>query len=404
VDVEIRGIRPDEADAHTRAIGVGFGEHVDDSVVELERAILETDRALAAVDGDRFVGGSATVSFELSIPGAIVPCAGITSVSVHPTHRRRGILTAVMRRLLDDLRNREAISALWASEGAIYGRFGYGMATFSTEIEVPRPHSAFRADYRPSGSVRFAEREDAMKLMPPVYDRVMAGQPGWLSRNEAWWNMRFVAHDFLHDGFGKQYFFAVHQGPDGPDGYVAYRVKVDWEGDHGHTVKITELVAENLGAYADLWRFCLDIDLVGKVVAAPRSPTEPLWHLLADPFSMNVTLRDGLWIRPVDVGRALTLRTYGSDERLVLGVRDDFCPWNEGRYELAGAGDGAECRPTSDRPDVTLAVEDLGAVYLGGMSFRQMARAGRVDGDPEALARADRMFTWDPPPWCPQVF
>ena len=160
--MEIRGIRPDEAEAHIRAIGVGFGEQVSDEVVRLEKAVLETDRALAAFDGDRMVGGSAAISFQLAVPGGVVPCAGITSVSVHPTHRRRGILTALMRRLLDDLRGREAISALWASEGAIYGRFGYGMATLSTELEVRRAHSAFRGGYRPSGSMRLVERDEAM--------------------------------------------------------------------------------------------------------------------------------------------------------------------------------------------------------------------------------------------------
>lgn len=340
----------------------------------------------------------------LSAPGGIVPSAGITGVSVLPTHRRRGILTEIMRHILDDLREREPISMLWAAEGAIYGRFGYGMATTGAELKIARQHTAFRPGHEPSGSMRLVSRADALKLIPPLYDRLAAVQPGFVGQSEAWTDYRFSIHDFREDGYGKEYFFAMHEGPEGPDGYVVYRIKADWTGEEAHTLKVQELVAETPGAYADLWRYAFDVDLVGTTIAPDRSPQEPLLHLLADVNTAKVELYDGLWVRLIRLDEALAARRYAWEGRLVLEVGDPFCPWNTGRYELVGGPDGAECRPSDAEPEVSVTAEDLGSVYLGGVSFRSLARAGRLRAPPEVLAQADAMFGWDPPPWCPIVF
>lgn len=165
-----------------------------------------------------------------------------------------------------------------------------------------------------------------------------------------------------------------------------------------------ELHAETPDAYADLWRFCFDVDLIRNIVARHRRPNEPLLHLMAEPGHLGLKVKDGLWVRLVDVPAAVAARRYAAEGTLVFELGDDFCPWNEGRYELAGGPDGAECRPTEAEPDVELRAEDLGAAYLGGVSFRDLARAGRVTAAPEALARADAMFEWDPAPWCPFMF
>lgn len=404
MSVDVRGIRPEELDDLVRAVAAGFGGHLNDRDLALEHLVLEPDRTVAATEGEAFVGGATACTMTLSVPGAIVPSAAITSVSVLPTHRRRGILTRMMRRILDDLRDREPVSMLWAAEGAIYGRFGYGMATTGAALKVQRQHSAFRPGHARSGSMRLVSRGEALKLIPPVYDRVAARQPGFIGRSETWTDYRFSIHDFRDDGYGKEYFFAVHEGSEGPDGYVAYRIKTDWEGEEGHRLKVEELVAENPGAYADLWRYVFDVDLVETTVAPERAPHEPLLHLLADVSAVKVELLDGLWVRVVRLDEALAARRYASEGRFVLEVEDAFCPWNAGRYELVGGPDGAECRPTDAEPELSLMVEDLGAAYLGGVSFRGLARAGRLEAPPPVLARADAMFGWDPPPWCPTVF
>ena len=401
--VEIRGILPDESDDLIRASATGFGEHVSPRDVELGRSVLEPDRAVVAHDGEAFVGTANVCSFGLSVPGGSLPAAGISSVAVLPTHRRKGILRGMMRRILDDLREREPISILWASEGGIYGRYGYGMATRGAQIEIDRQHTAFRPAHAPAGSMRLLSADEAMKTLPPVYEAVAVTQPGFIYGSDAWWRYRFAAPDHRHDEFGREFFFAVHETPTGPDGYVAYRIRHDWESD-GHEMRIEELAASNADAYADLSRYCFDVDLVQRFKAVMRSPEEPLVHLLADRNRLRMWVHDGLWLRLTDVRAALDARQYAMEGRLVFEVRDEFCPWNEGRYELVGGPDGAETRPTDEDPHLTVSVEELGAAYLGGISFRSLARAGRLDAAGEALRRADAMFGWDPPPWCPFVF
>lgn len=404
MSIEIRGIAPEETDDLVRAVATGFGGHISRRDVAIERLVLEPERVVAAVDGDVFVGGAVPCSFTLSVPGASLSCAGVTGVAVLPSHRRRGILTAIMGRVFEDLRDGEPVSALWASEGGIYGRFGYGMATTGSRLEVARPDSAYRPGGGVSGTIRLVARDEAMKMIPPVYGEAAARYPGFLDGGDAWTRYRFEIHDFRDDGFGKEHFFAVHEGSEGPEGYVAYRIKTDWAGDESHTLKVEELMATTPGAYADLWRFVFDVDLVRTVRADVRMADEPLRHLLADPNRLKVSLHDGLWVRLIRVEEALAARRYAAEGRITLEVADDACSWNSGRFELLGGPEGAECRRTEAEPELRLTAEDLGAVYLGGVSFRALARAGRLGAPPDVLARADAMFSWDPPPWCPLVF
>ncbi len=198
----------------------------------------------------------------------------------------------------------------------------------------------------------------------------------------------------------------MHEGPNGPDGYAAYRVKHDWsEEQSGGVLDVVELIAERPGANAELWRFCFDVDLIRKVVGWCRPVEEPLLYLLAEPRRLNLTVGDGLWVRLVDLPGALEARRYATEGRLAFEVTDPFCPWNAGRWALEAGPDGAACRRTEEEPAIRLDAADLGALYLGGASLRTLAAAGRVAADEEgALARGDALFRWDPPPWCPFVF
>jgi predicted acetyltransferase len=404
MDITIRPLGEEEFPAFMRTVESAFSYHPFDDEIALERSVIELDRTLVAVDGGEMVGGASAYSMMLTVPGGTVPMAGVTAVGVRPTHRRRGVLNELMRRQLDDLREEgEAVAGLFASEGSIYGRFGYGVATLQASVEIERERTGFGRPHQQSGRVSLVERQTAVREMPAAYERVR-NRPGLLERSPAWWEYVLADIERWRDG-ATAYFFALHRSGEGVDGYVVYRVKHDWETAPRSKVQIRELVAATPEAYADLWRYCFDIDLIHTIVADHRPADEPLLYMVAEPRRLNFRLGDGLYIRLVDLPRALASRRYASDGRMVLGVRDRFCPWNEGRYELEGGPDGAQCRSTEAEPDVLVDASDLGATYLGGVRFELLARAGRVEeATPGALRRADGMFAWEPAPWCPQVF
>jgi predicted acetyltransferase len=226
-----------------------------------------------------------------------------------------------------------------------------------------------------------------------------------MARAGNWWEYRVrdIEGD-KSDGFG-QPFFVLSEGPDGPDGYVIYRTKHNWDtGGPDGILDVTELVSLDADAEAALWRYCFGVDLMTRFEAWLRPADEPLVHMLADPRRLSRKLRDALWIRIVDVPSALAARRYAIEDRLVLGVRDPVCPWNEDRFELEAGPAEAECRVSGQTPDLVLSAADLGAIYLGGVRLSTLWRAGRVDGDPEIIRRADLLFDWQPAPWCPNLF
>jgi predicted acetyltransferase len=255
------------------------------------------------------------------------------------------------------------------------------------------------------GEVMFVDRTRALEVTPQVHEQVVPSYPGMIGRTPGWWDHDFADIERSRDG-ASPLFFAVYQAHGRAEGYLAYRVKEEWpRGIARNEVRVRELMTATTEAYAALWRFCFDLDLAGKFEGWGRPVDEPLLHLLAHPRALRFSLGDGLWLRLVDVARALSARAYSSPGQLRVEVRDAFCPWNEGRYVLTATEDGAACRRDEGEPDVVVQAADLAAVYLGGTRFRTLHRAGRVhEVSPGALARADAMFTWDPAPWCPHVF
>ena len=404
-DITIRPIEIGELDQWAVAVSAAFGGHRRPEEVEVERPLFEAGRTLGAFDGADMVAGAVAASFQLTVPGAIVPCAGVTGVGVMPTHRRRGILTALMRRQLDDIREGgEPLAALWASEATIYGRFGYGVATLVAGLEIERSRTAFVRPHVPAGTVRLLEKDAAMDAFASVYERFRPGQPGMIDRPPAWWRARFADHERFRDGF-EELFFAGYERDSELAAYAVYHLKHDWSrGIPGSTLGVEELMASDPESYASIWRYVFDVDLVARIEAHTRAADEPLLILLAEPRCLNLTLRDGAWVRLVDVRRALAARRYPAEGTLTLDVADEFCPWNGGRYELDGGPEGATCRKGRRRPDVRLDSRELASVYLGGITFSQLARAGRIDASPEAVLKADAMFGWDRAPWCPHIF
>jgi len=408
VDVRIRGIAPEEGRAFIAAVEASFSAQLDEAELAVELDVFEPDRALAAVDQeDRIVGGVAACSLVVSVPGGELPMAGITDVGVLPTHRRQGILTALIRRQMDDLRDRgEPLAGLWASEGSIYGRYGYAPAVPAAALSIARARSAFRADTPRTGRMRLVDKEQALQAMTGPYDALRRVQPGMMARPPAWWTAAFADPESHRDG-GGELLFVVHEDDGGDaDGYAAYRVAHRW--DHGGThsvLRVVELASADDAVHAQLWRYCLDVDLVETVESILSPVDEALPHLLADPRALTARLRDSLWLRPLDVAAALAGRRYAAEGSIVLDVADEFCPWNTGTYVLDAGPDGSACARGGGPPDLSLSVAELGAAFLGGTPLSSLARAGRVvEHTPGTLSLADAMFGWWRAPWCPNHF
>lgn len=404
MDYQLRPVTEDEWPAFVRAVQAAFGGHPTDEEYDEWRPVFELDRTLCAFEDDRIVGNAGAYSLELTVPGnATVKMAGVTTVGVRSTHRRKGILTAMMRSQLEDVRERgEPLAGLYASESVIYGRFGYGLASSQMGLEIETDHSAFRAPL-PDGNVDIIDADAATKVLPDIHDRARRQTPGDIDRSAAWWTQYFKDKEKERGGASAR-FYVVHESEAGqPDGYWAYRVKGDWpHGLPGATLTIDDWAVTSDAAYANLWRQILDVDLVAKVSSWKRPVDEPLRFLLADARRMRVTaMTEELWLRPVDVPACLTARAYRTDGRLVLEVVDDFMGFSAGRFALDVTVDGATCTTTDESADLTLGVAELGAIYLGGTNATVLAGAARIDEHTAgALDRADVLFSTPRAPYC----
>ena len=371
------------------------------------RPHFDFDRSIAAFDGDEMVGKTHSIPFSMSVPGGDLPTAGVTAVTVSPTHRRRGILSELMRRQLHDIRERgEPLAALWASESVIYGRFGYGMAAQSDRVSIDRRHTEFVAEVPEApGEVRFVAPDAALERWPALHDGLRESRPGMMTRFPYVWRGFVIPRTEKPDGGFTKRLYVEYSGSGGPEGYAIYTVKSDWpEGLPRGILRLHELVALTPVAEAALWRYLFGVDLIGTIQADNRPPDDPLLWMLADPRHLRRIPRDTLWVRILDVPTALEGRAYPADGRLVLDVTDSFGPWAAGRFELTSDNGKATCRPTDASPDVTLGVDALGAVYLGDVKPSVLAHAGRVEGAPEALRLADSLFRWHIAPWCIDEF
>ncbi|MFD5141834.1 GNAT family N-acetyltransferase [Streptomyces sp. NPDC058401] len=398
----LRPIRAEEFDAWALAVADSYGEDRTASQLAVERTTIELDRTLGAFDGDRPVGGAALYTRALTVPGAIVPAARAVWVGVAPTHRRRGILTSLMRRQLHDVHaaGREPIAVLNASEAAIYERFGYGVASYQADYLGDTRAMAFRPGTDLGrGRIRLLPREAARPVLEELYDRARTLTVGRIDRPGPFWNDRLYDEEHARNG-ATALRFAVHTQPDGEvSGYAFYRLRGGGHENPHSAVEIGELVTTSGPAYAALWRYLIDID-VHPWVRYRGAPGEPLLHLLADMRSLRTTVSDGLWVRLVDVGRALAARRYAAPLDLVLEVEDRFCPWNAGRYRLSADGGRVSCERTAAAADLSLTASELGAAYLGGTTLEALARAGRVtELRPGALARCSAAFRCGHEPW-----
>ena len=405
MDLTVRPIEESEFDTFHAKMARGFGGDPDPKDdPSFFREIIEFDRTVAAFDGDEMVGTGGAFSFDLTVPGGVLAMAGTTIISVQPTHRRRGVLRAMMKAHLEEVRRRgEPLAGLWASESSIYGRFGYGQATDLHQVKLDAGTIEFSGD-APAGAVRLVEPDEARASMKTVYERIRPTRPGMLSRSEAWWTGRMM-YDPEHRRRGRSAKrFAVYTGPAGVEGYAVYRQKDKWDDFPEGEIRVSELMAATPDAHEALWRYLTRIDLFPRVEYWNLPVDDELPWRVVEARRVRRQVWDALWIRLVDIPRALQGRSYRAEGRLVLGVRDPFMPDNDGRYLLEAGPGGVTCARTSDDADLELDVSALGALYLGGRSISTLARAGWVRGDAVTLATAGALFAWDPQPWCPEIF
>ena len=384
------------------SIGHYFGGWPDEEGAERFGRLLPLERMHAAFDGDTIVGGAGAFPFTMTVPGGEIGCAGVTVVGVLPTHRRRGVLSAMMREQLDDIQRRgEPIAALWASEEPIYGRFGYGLASLAGEAKLSRTHAALRDDGPARGSVRLLTAEEARERLPAIYERVRVQTPGMYARSAAWWELRQTSDPPEQRGGAgaKNYALLELDGRDA--GYAMYRIRTSWEaGSSTGSVELVEAAADAPEATLELWRFLLGLDWTATFNLYRLPVDHELWHLLQYPRRMQFRIGDGLWVRLVDVEAALAGRSYAGEGSVVLEVTDALLERNSGPYTVSASG-----IERGGEPELRLDVQALGSVYLGGFTFTELARGLRVeelrDG---ALARADALFATALRPWCPEIF
>jgi predicted acetyltransferase len=409
MDIDLRPVTPEEWPEWVRADGAAFGYVPSDEHIERTRGIFPLDRSIGAFDRGRIVGTAASFPFEMTVPGlASAPTAGVTWVAVLPTHRRRGVLRSMMDRQLDDVAARgEPLAILTASEGAIYGRFGYGRASFHAEYRIDPRQARLRDRPDAGGRVDLVSREEAAEVGPGVFERARRGLVGDHSLDAEHWRTFFEDWEDRRHGASPR-FYALYRSASGAvDGLAAYRRTMSWDrGVPTGTAIVDPMPAVTNEAYAALCAFLLGLDLVTEVRLLSRSVDEPLrWMLVDSRQLVAASVTDDIWARIVDIPAAFSLRRYPVAGRLVVEVTDPFRPANDGRYLIEGDCGGASCTRTSEPADLALSAAELGSVYLGGVRPSVLARAGLVDElTPGALARADAFLAAESTPWCQTGF
>lgn len=396
-------VDPDRFDDFFGAMGVPFSfDPTPDGMAE-SREFWDASWLSAAYDGDDIVATFGSFPLDMRLPGgATVKTGGTTIVAVLPTHRRQGVLTALMRDHLDRERaNGSAMAALWASEPMIYGRFGYGIASDDWQLTLPRQHAVLTDPVDVAGRVRLLSADEAATTLPPIFDAAHAQRPGVFARTDHWWRRRILHDPERHrSGYTAQRIAVIAR--DGIDvGYARWRTK---GGPDGLELRVGEAVGVDPDAARGMWQFLFGIDLVEEIKVAHSPADLPLRWWLRNPRKLERKETDALWVRPLDLKGCLEGRSYASDGSIVLEVDDPWYGDVAGRWRLVVDGGIGTAERTSDPADVALGVDAVGTLLLGGFGAETLAGAGRIAGDSSAVRVTDRLFHWPIAPWVQEVF
>jgi predicted acetyltransferase len=398
MSLEFRTVEPDELPEFVRVQGIAGGGHRTQEDIDRLLPGFQGTTPRAAYDGAQIVATLIDYPAPMVVPGGgEVTVSAITWVSTLPTHRRRGAMRGLMDAALADARDAGIDrAALFVSEYGIYGRYGFAPAApVLHRIEVDTVHGAFVEGPPGEGRMRLLGPDEALELLPGILERSRRDCVGDVGRPSIDWVY------LLSESRLASRFVVVHEDAAGTaDAYAIYRQDDVWEhAVPAGVVDVDELCWTSVEGHAAVWRFLLDIDLVKTVRVDSRPPDDPIRWRLADPRRARFGwLEDGLWIKLIDVPRALASRRYATDDALVLDV--------EGAVLRLEAADGrATCDPTGNEPDIALGVRALASCHLGGHRFGELAQAGLVDEKtPGAVLRADAMFQPERAPWCQTEF
>jgi len=395
--LEMRSITPEEFLPWLSAESRAHGNRLNHDP-EVLRPHFDLDRSIAVFDQGQIVGGSHSHSLVISTPGSSAIVAGVSNVAVQPTHRRQGVMTQMMQHQIRDIHEREEpLAALFASESLIYGRFGYGVGSLYEQWSIPREHNSYAQPFRDNGNITFVHPSNIPTVLPDISKRSTANRAGVVQKSMHHWQQEAQAPEHLEGGQGGL-FYACYQTDERTEGYVIYRIR-------DRVLYVNELMATSKVAYRCLWRFCFDTDLVTRTEANKRPVDDALPWMLADPRRLQRNIRDGLWLRIIDVHSALKQRYYSKNDALVLEIKDELCPWNQASFRLEGSTEGATCYLSSESPDLTLPISALASTFLGAVTFSTLAQAGLIqEGKSGALKRADAMFEVEQQPWTPNNF
>ncbi|MGP3968480.1 GNAT family N-acetyltransferase [Streptomyces sp. 6N223] len=414
--LQMRLVADDPADTEAWMLATSYGfmhpPQVDPDELALRRARQDFARARGVFEDQRCVATCCSFDQRLTAPGgALLAANAVTGVTVHATHRRRGLLTRMLTADLAEAKERgDVVSTLIAAEYAIYGRFGYGPATRGSSWRI----NAGQAGLDPrwsgpddGGSLAFVDGAEIRKVGPELHERFRAVRPGAIDRRPLWWEAGTGEVRFGPDPW-KEPFFALYRDADGvPQGLLSFTTDKEWAASQpALTAEVRDLFAVTPAAERALWHLLLSVDWVATVVAHGRAPDDLLPQFLPNPRAALVTgLSDFLWMRPLDLPRMLAARAYAASGELVLEVRDPL-GLTEGRFLLAASPEGASCAPTTTRgADLTLGTGALAQLFLGDVSAARLAALGALDEEtPGAVARADLLLHTGRLPWCPDGF
>ncbi|WP_405931881.1 GNAT family N-acetyltransferase [Streptomyces sp. NBC_00827] len=411
--IDVRAITEAETPDWIRALNTGFlrSPAVTETEIADRSSYIIPERTLAAFDAGRCVATFRSFPQELTtVGGTPVPADAITNVTVTATHRRRGLLTRMMATDLAAAKDRgDVVATLIAAEYPIYGRYGFGPATTAAEwtIEVPRTGLDRRWSGPADGArIDLVDGEDVRKIGPELHERLRRTQPGAVSRDERWWQVNTGVLSLDRSPWTEP-FYAVYRSATGEvEGLVSYESDDKWHDKQPHdTADVNWLIAVTPAAERALWQYLCSIDWITKVKTGWRSPDDLLPHFLPDPRAARIsTQADWLWVRILDVVRALEARTYGGTGTLVLEVTDRD-GLSAGRYRLDAGPDGAACAPTTQDVELTLDVGELARLWLGDESAVRLAALGRVREERAGAASvADALLRTSRRPWCPDIF
>ncbi|MEW2274734.1 GNAT family N-acetyltransferase [Streptomyces griseofuscus] len=409
---DVRTATEADFDDWQRALAVGFTQPpaLGREQLDARRRRFTPGRYLGAVDGGRWMATFRSFEQELTtVGGGVVPADAISGVTVSPTHRRRGLLSRMMARDLAAARERgDVVATLLAAEYPIYGRFGFGPATWLSRWTVDVPRAGLDPRWSgpdDGGRIELLDGAEVRKLGPELFDRFRRGQPGAVSRNELWWE-EFTGTLPAQADYTEPVHALYRSASGEAQGLVTYRSDDTWTGQQpDQTARVDRLFGTTPAAERALWHYMCSIDWITKVDSGGRGPDDLLPFFLPDPRAARIAEQaDMLWVRILDVVRALEARTYDQEGALVLEIVDD-AGYAGGRYRLETSPQGASCTATTASPDLTLGVQELASVWLGGESLLRLAALGRVRAAREGAARqADALFRSPGRPWCPDDF